>query len=1104
MASIFGTSSKSQAKQQPALTGLQVQTSAYGKVIPLVYGTTRIAPNLIWYGDFVATPHSSAPSGGGGKGAGGGGGGGKGGGGGGSTTYTYSAAVALGLCEGPIAGIGTVWASQTETSLAALGLGLFDGAYAQSPWSYLSSVHPGEALGYSGTAYVAGAGYQLDSNAQLPNHNVEVEGFLARTAPGMPDADPSRVVADLLTNPNCGAGFPSARLGNLSTYQSYALAAGLWISPAYTEQTQASSMLDDIATYTNSAFVWSSGVLTLVPYGDAALSAHGYSYTPPSAPLYDLGDDDFLANTATGASSSSNDPVLVTRLRAADALNDIKLEYLDRGNNYNTSVVEASDQATIDIYGRRSDQGRQAHLFADVDAARQAAQLLLQRQAIRNTYQFTLDQRYILLDPMDIVTLTDARLGLVRHWVRITEITENNDGTLLFAAEDYLAGTGSAATYAFASGSGYSADYNADPGNALAPIVFEPPVQIAQAALDIWLATAGGPLWGGADIYVSSDGSTYKLAAVTNGPARMGALTASLAAGGDPDTVDTIAVDLSPSRGSLLSGTQSDADLGHTLCYVAGSGGGYELVSYETATLTGSYAYALGTYLRRGLYGTTRASHASGAGFARLDDAIVKLGYDKSQIGSTIYLKLVSFNLWGGGAQQLADVPAYAHVITGPPAPPDVTGFSAQQAGAVVAFAWDAVSDVALKGYDIGYAPDGTSDWSLFNLLTEAAAGTEMTNAEVPPGSWTFAIRARDIADQLSPDLTTVNLVVTNANAVIYGADEAPLWPGTLSGFVRHYTGVLTPAGSETVDHYAAIAAPAAPSLMQSAGGSLGAATLYAKATYVDRTGETTASSETSLAVSTGHLLTVAAPSSPPASAIGWNVYVGAASGGETRQNAAPLALGSAWTEPPSGLIAGTAPPAVNTTGWDVFDCFVPDPVASATYTTGAIDTGYNDTLRVFSTEGFGQPSSPLFVGGPPSAAPPLDVAIDTWLTGASDPDVFAPWGIGYVTLRYLRAELVYDGIAAGNVAYISGFAPTIDTAPAVETSAGVAIAAGGAAVSFPAPFHAAPQVVATCISNSALTVTAASVSATGCTFHVWNSAGTDVGGTINYTATGE
>ncbi|HEY1503350.1 MAG TPA: phage tail protein [Stellaceae bacterium] len=776
MASIFGSSSKPQAQQQPALSGLKIQTSAYGKVIPLVYGTTRIAPNLIWYGDFVATPHNSGGSGGGGKG-GVVGGGGKGG-GGSTTTFTYTASVALGLCEGPISGIGTVWSNKIETSLAALGLGVLIGAYGQAPWSYLSSVHPDQALGYSGTAHVVGAAYQLDGNAQLPNHNMEVAGFLAASAPGMPDADPSQVVADLLTNPFCGAGFPSARLGSLATYQGYALAAGLWISPSYTEQAQASQMLDDIASFTNSAFVWSSGVLSLVPYGDEALSANGYSYTPPAAPLYDLGDDDFLDNGATGSAASSNDPVLVTRLRPADALNDIRLEFLDRGNQYNTSVVEASDQAAIDLYGLRTESPQSAHLFADRGAARQAVQLRLQRQAVRNTYQFTLDQRYILLDPMDIVTLTDARLGLARQWVRITEITENDDGTLLFAAEDYLAGTGSAATYSFASGTGYSADYNADPGDALTPIVFEPPVQIATSALETWLATAGGPLWGGADIYVSSDGATYKLAARTNGPARMGVLTASFAAGGDPDMTDTLAVDLSASRGTLFSGTQSDADLGHTLCYAASMPSGYELVSYESASLTGANAYTLGTYLRRGLYGTPVASHLGGTAFARLDDAVVKLSYDKSQIGTTIYLKLVSFNLWSGGAQQLADVTAYAHVIAGPPRPPNVTGFAAQQSGAVVAFAWDAASDAALKGYDIGYAPQGTSDWSLFSLLTEAAAGTEMTNAEVPPGSWTFGIRARDIADQLSPAITTLDLVVTNALPVISAVDAAPAWAG--------------------------------------------------------------------------------------------------------------------------------------------------------------------------------------------------------------------------------------------------------------------------------------------------------------------------------------
>jgi len=37
----------SNAKQQKAVGSLQFQTSQHGGVIPLVYGTTRVSPNLI-------------------------------------------------------------------------------------------------------------------------------------------------------------------------------------------------------------------------------------------------------------------------------------------------------------------------------------------------------------------------------------------------------------------------------------------------------------------------------------------------------------------------------------------------------------------------------------------------------------------------------------------------------------------------------------------------------------------------------------------------------------------------------------------------------------------------------------------------------------------------------------------------------------------------------------------------------------------------------------------------------------------------------------------------------------------------------------------------
>ncbi|NOG70515.1 hypothetical protein [Roseicella sp. DB1501] len=145
--------------------------------------------------------------------------------------------------------------------------------------------------------------------------------------------------------------------------------------------------------------------------------------------------------------------------------------------------------------------------------------------------------------------------------------------------------------------------------------------------------------------------------------------------------------------------------------------------------------------------------------------------------------------------QSLDDVTAYSYVIQGPPAPPNVQNFVVQQNGNAVNFTWTQVDDYALKGYDIGYIDQGgdTSDWHQFILLTEASKGTEMTNASVPAGTWTFGIRARDVADQLSPAIATFDLVIENNNDTTTVQKQEPGWQSAMVGFLRHWTGVLIP-----------------------------------------------------------------------------------------------------------------------------------------------------------------------------------------------------------------------------------------------------------------------------------------------------------------------
>ncbi|MGH7075552.1 MAG: phage tail protein [Stellaceae bacterium] len=266
----------------------------------------------------------------------------------------------------------------------------------------------------------------------------------------VPDADPAAALADFLANPRYGAGFPAANLGDLTTLEDYAYAAGLFISPALTTAQAANSYLNDFSTGLNGEFVWSAGLLTFVPYGDTAISGYGKSHTPPTAPLYTIDDDDFLKNEGTasvGVSAfTSDDPVVCVRQRPSDAMNDVKIEYLDRGNSYNPAIAEAKDDAAINAYGLRAADTQQLHFFCDAAAAMMTAQLQLGRQQVRNLYSFTVPWYFILLDPMDIIAISDAALGLDEAWVRIREITENQeDGSLTITAEDYLPGTGWAA-----------------------------------------------------------------------------------------------------------------------------------------------------------------------------------------------------------------------------------------------------------------------------------------------------------------------------------------------------------------------------------------------------------------------------------------------------------------------------------------------------------------------------------------------------------------------------------------------------------------------------------------------------------------------------------
>lgn len=179
-------------REGPRLNDLRVQSSAYGQMIPLIYGSARVAGNVIW-----ATPiretviRSTATASGGGKG-------GRGGRAQTTINYHYSVSLAVSLCVGPITGVRRIWANgrviynagttaTTAEVLASLrgadGIAIYPGSETQQPdptmQSYLGAVN---VPAYLGQAYVVFADFQLaDYGNAIPNFTFEVVAGAAIT-----------------------------------------------------------------------------------------------------------------------------------------------------------------------------------------------------------------------------------------------------------------------------------------------------------------------------------------------------------------------------------------------------------------------------------------------------------------------------------------------------------------------------------------------------------------------------------------------------------------------------------------------------------------------------------------------------------------------------------------------------------------------------------------------------------------------------------------------------------------------------------------------------------------------------------------------------------
>jgi len=617
----------------------------------VVHGTTRIAGNLVDYGDFRAIANTTTQE--------------SGGKGGGvrvqNTTYTYTANVIMGLCEGPIGGIKHIWRGKAKYEQGrgpwAESLTLFHGNEdtLQPPWSVLATMAGGtHEINYSGLAIFCVEAYDLGGSAQVENHNFEVIGLAARALhPDCEDADPAAILSHWVTHPRYGRGLPSATLAPVSDYSNYCRAAGLLLSPALTEQAAAADRIKLLMELTNSAVVVADRKLHIVPLASESLTrtaawGTSYSYTPDLAPLFDLSADQFLM-------TSDSPPVRVIRKTPADAYNVVKVQYRNRANDYATDVAVAEDRASVDLYGVKEAPLINGDWICDTEVAHAVARIRLQKfmTALRQ-YRFDLPWNFAAILPTNILRITDPGQGLDGVPVRVTRISETEQGFSV-VAEDFPNASTAGPVYALPVQDGFVHGYSVEPGATEVVHVFEAPRALTDTGLEVWAAIKGGTNWGGAHMWVSLNGTDYKRLTTVWGQSRCGVLTGPVASGVLP---------VGSMTGKLLSASADEASGGITLCYVGGTTPEY--LAYQTATLTGPGAYDL-SGLVRGIYTSSDASdHSAGNVFVRCDDALAKSGpLDTNLIGQQVWIKFQSFNKFGLQTEDMADVTAVAYTVSG-------------------------------------------------------------------------------------------------------------------------------------------------------------------------------------------------------------------------------------------------------------------------------------------------------------------------------------------------------------------------------------------------------------------------------------------------------
>lgn len=601
------------------LSDLRVTSSAYGTVIPRVWGKVQLSGNVMW-----ATPlaeHENDYHSGGGGGSGGGG----------QTTqvYTYTVSLALAVAKGGRLGSSSLKRIYADDQVyydssrgSNANVRWYPGTNSQNADPLMTATYGADAPAYRNTAYIMLQDMPLgDFGNRIPNLSVEL--------------DTGTITLDQLVSDVCGF------VGLTATDLDVTQGAGTQVTGIImNSRIDAKNALQPILAAYAFDMIDVDGVLRLVQRGG-----------PPVAQINwgDMGAT--TGGTGTGEAASR---IQKKRGMEWELPKRVDVTYYSLVNSFQQAsqgavrqAVQSSKFVTVSLPMSMTD-----------DVARNIAERELYLAWIeRNSYVTSVLPSFTFLSPADPVMVdTDGTGRLVRCRIDDMETGVVGEIRLTLVPDD---------------ASVYSQSYSGSPPVSIsAPPTNVPTTFFAWGGREIqdvdlgrpgiYVAATGDVGWRGCSIYVSIDaGATYMLSgrvsqrSVMGGCGAVAALGTLNGAGFDVSTTTNVSLLFgasltSSSEASAKSG-QGNYGLITSISQSASNVANYELIAFAAASISSGSIYSISDMLR-GQRGTSSAAHVAGGQFVRLDNSIVRVPLTNQSVGTTVLVKCLS------GYQTLSDV----------------------------------------------------------------------------------------------------------------------------------------------------------------------------------------------------------------------------------------------------------------------------------------------------------------------------------------------------------------------------------------------------------------------------------------------------------------